>query len=88
VASSSIGKIRLLVSQSPNGETTHRVWGKGASTGEAYQLLYEFQGFTTDGQVLEYSPSTPWTGIQFVKVETVVSPSWVSWREIEVLRAS
>jgi hypothetical protein len=87
-APSSIGKIRLAVSQSPDGETTHRVWGKGASTGEEYQLLYEFRGFTTDGQVLEYSPPTPWTGIQFIKVETVVSPSWVSWREIEVIRAS
>jgi len=84
---SSIGEIRLVVSQYPGGETTHRVWGKGASTGEAYQLLYEFQGFTTDEQVLEYSPPTPWTDMQFVKVETVVSPSWVSWREIEVLKA-
>ncbi len=28
---------------------------------------------------------TPWQGIQFVKVETVASPSWVSWKEIEII---
>jgi len=35
--------------------------------------------------VLEYTPPTPWRGIQFMKVETVESPSSASWREIEIV---
>jgi len=80
-----IKKIRLLVSQSPPGETVHRVLGKG-SAGEAYKVLREFRGFTNDNDVLEHAPPTPWNGIRFIRIETVTSPSWVSWREIEVLR--
>jgi len=82
---STIEKVRLLVSQSPAGETVHRVLGK-ASAGEAYDVLHEFRGFTNDNDVLEYAPPTPWSGIRFIRTETVTSPSWVSWREIEVLR--
>ncbi len=78
----SIGQIRLAISQTPDGQTVHRVWGKGP--GEPYRLLHEFRGFTVDTQVLEYAPQTPWMGIQFLKVETVSSPSWVAWREIEI----
>jgi hypothetical protein len=82
-APASIGQIRLTISQDPEGETVHRVWGKGP--GEDYQLLHEFRGLTKDSQVLEHTPPTLWLGIQFVKVETVESPSWVSWREIEII---
>jgi len=82
---STIKKVRLLVSQSPAGETVHRVLGKG-SAGEAYKVLHEFRGFTNDNDVLEYAPPTPWSSIRFIRIETLTSPSWVSWREIEVLR--
>jgi len=81
----SIGKIRLMVSQSPAGETLHLVWGKGPGAGEGYRLLHEFRGLTEDWQVLEYSPPAPWTGIRLIKIETRESPSWVSWREIEII---
>jgi hypothetical protein len=50
-----------------------------------YWLLHEFQDYTYDSQYLEYAPSSPWQGIRFVRVETISSPSWVSWREIEIL---
>ena len=82
--SSQVGNVTLVTSQSPNGNTDIRVWVKGTGTGGVFQLLCEFVGFTSDGQVLQYSPQTPLTGIQYVKVEIVSSPSWVSWREIMV----
>lgn len=53
-----------------------------------YWLLHEFQNYTYDAQYLEYSPSNPWQGIRFVRVETIYSPSWVSWREIEILSSN
>jgi hypothetical protein len=37
--------------------------------------------------VLSFSPSEPWEGIRRIQIETVASPSWVAWREIEVIAA-
>jgi len=79
-ASLTITRLRLVTAQTPPGLTTHRVYGRGSS-GDT-RLLHEFSGYTTDGEVLEYAPSTPWTDVRFIRVETVASPSWVAWREI------
>jgi hypothetical protein len=78
-----IGRLALLTTQLPEGDTVHRVLGK-AAPGDPYQLLHEFAGFSTEGQWLTHAPPTPWTDIRFVRVETTVSPSWVAWREIEI----
>jgi hypothetical protein len=78
-----IGRISLLTAQSPDGDTVHRVLGK-ARAGDPYQLLHEFTGFTTDDQLLDHSPLTPWENVRFVRIETITSPSWVAWREIRV----
>ena len=79
----SIGKIRLVTGQSPEGNTRHQIW-VGSSRDSLY-LLHTFEGFTTDLQALEFNPETPLTNIRYVKVITRESPSWISWREIEVL---
>jgi hypothetical protein len=34
--------------------------------------------------VLEHSPDPVWTNVRYVRVDTASSPSWVSWREIEI----
>ncbi len=81
----SIWLIRMAVSQFPEGQTVHRLWGKGPNIGQNYQLLHEFNGFTKDPQVLEYISPTPLTNLQFIKIETMVSPSWVGWREIDIV---
>ncbi len=81
---SSIGGIRLPSLLSQTGFTRHRILGKG-EVGD-YQVLYEFSGVTEDGQVLEYRPPQPWQGIRWVRIETLESPSWVAWQEIEILR--
>ena len=78
-----VARIRLSISQDPNGRTVHQVWGRAA--GEDARLLFEFDELTEGDQVLEYAPPEPWERIQFIRIETVTSPSWVSWREIEVL---
>lgn len=46
--------IVLAVAQDPEGETTHVIWGRGP--GETYRQLAELQGFTADGQVVDYTP--------------------------------
>jgi len=80
-----IAQIDLLPGQSPDGETVHRLWGRGPQ--ENFRLLHEFRGFTFDNQYLVFTPESPVEGIQFIRIATVSSPSWVSWREIEVIAA-
>ena len=78
-----IGKIRLSISQSPAGDTLHQVW-VGPAEDQLY-LLYTFEGNTADRQELEYKPEAPVENVRFIRVLTRKSPSWVGWREIEVL---
>lgn len=74
---------RLITSQSPAGDTRHQLWA-GPSL-DKLSLLHTFEGYTTDQQILEYVPDVPVDNIRYVKVITIMSPSWVSWREIELL---
>ena len=77
-----VGAIRLLVAQYPDGATVHRVVGR--SPDGSTQLLAELSGETHDGDWLEITADAPWESIQFIRVETLNSPSWVGWREIQV----
>ncbi len=76
---------RLLTAQSPPGETIHQLW-VGPTSNQLY-LLHTFEGHTSDLQVLEFSPADPVENVRFVRVVTTQSPSWVAWREIEIIAA-
>ena len=78
-----IGEIRLTVGQWPAGDTVHQVWV--GITRDALQLVKEFSGHEYDFDVLNFVPTTPLKNIRFVRIDTTESPSWVTWREIEVL---
>lgn len=78
-----VNKIRLTVAQYPSGKTIHQVF-VGASTSDL-RLIHQFSGVTSDNQVLEFSPTIPLSNVQFVKIVTTESPSWVAWKEIEIL---
>jgi hypothetical protein len=82
-SSYTIGEIRLTVGQWPAGQTVHQLW-VGANL-DALQLVNEFSGQEFDFDILNYAPATPLENIRYVRVVTTESPSWVSWREIEVL---
>jgi hypothetical protein len=79
----SVGRIRLFVTQYPDGPTTHHILTR-AALGDAWTDQYIFTGSTADGDVLEYSPANAWTNVRYVRVETTASVSWVAWREIEI----
>lgn len=76
----SLKSIRMLVRQSPSGQTTHRIWGR--VYGGMEQLLATVSGNTSDGLVLTQSLSGSY---RYLRVETTSSPSWVAWSELEVL---
>jgi hypothetical protein len=81
-----LAAIRLVVAQEPEGPTVHRVLGR--SEGGDFHLLHELRGTTRDGQVVEYAPAEPMSSIRYIRIETTASPSWVAWREIEVMSAT
>jgi len=78
-----ITEIRLLVSQFPAGNTTHRVQ-VSSSSGGAYETVHEFQGSTNDNDWLVFKPDVPLENITQIRIQTILSPSWVAWKEIQV----
>jgi hypothetical protein len=78
-----VSSIRLVITQSPEGDTIHQVWV--GETIDTLALQHTFEGYTVDGQVLELTPGSPLENIRYIRVNTRQSPSWVGWMEIQVL---
>ncbi|MFP3853877.1 MAG: cellulase family glycosylhydrolase [Anaerolineales bacterium] len=78
-----IEEIRLRVAQTPAGQTTHQLHVAGQEG--SLQQVHTFQGETEDNQVLIFRPDSPLEEIQIIRVVTTQSPSWVAWKEIEVI---
>jgi hypothetical protein len=76
-------EIRLLVAQYPAGDTTHRVQVRDASD-NAYQTVHEFNGATNDNDWLIFIPDTPLENVAQIRIQTIASPSWVAWKEIQI----
>lgn len=77
-----ISEIRLIPSQSPAGTTVHQVWVKTA-VDEDYYLIGICEGSTIDGRAIDIRPALI-EDVRFLRIVTTDSPSWVSWREIQV----
>jgi hypothetical protein len=78
-----IGSLRLTVDQWPDGETLHEIWVAGEDG--KLRKVAELQGWTSNGQVLEWTPTAPLRGVRVLRIVTTQSPSWVAWDEIEVI---
>ena len=82
-----ISKIQLVVGQNPNANTTHVI-----SVGQdpsALTPLTTLSGYTYDGQSLTVpcNLDAKCGGVRYIRITTTSSPSWVSWKEIEVYQA-
>ncbi|MCB1246252.1 MAG: discoidin domain-containing protein [Acidimicrobiia bacterium] len=77
-ADTEIGSVELLVAQFPEGRTVHVISIDGVE-------VHTFEGDTAENDVLAWSPDMPIAG-QVIRVTTTVSPSWVSWKEVRILR--
>lgn len=71
-----ISAITLTVSQDPPAAATHVFSSDG-------QTLLEMTQETADFDQIELVPEEPWTEVQRLRIETIDTPSWVAWREIE-----
>ncbi len=74
--------IRLTVSQSPNGNTTHNIYK--TSDNINWVLVESVSGVTSDQDVIIRDYSASPINTAGIRVETTLSPSWVAWYEIEV----
>jgi hypothetical protein len=81
-SASIVCEVRLTVNQYPPGSTVHRLLLR---IGGQWQVVHTFSGQTQIGQVLTWTSPQPVAGVTAVRVETVASPSFVAWYEIEVL---
>lgn len=79
-----IREIRLLVAQWPEGITTHRIEIQTAED-SGFFTVHEFSEATRDNDWLVFSPETPLEDVGHVQILTAASPSWVAWKEIQVL---
>lgn len=81
----SITAIELVTSQFPAGPTVHVVEVISAVN---RREVHRFNGNTTDLQVLRVDFAEPITDAVSVRITTLESTSWVSWREVRVLSES
>jgi hypothetical protein len=77
-----VSKVRLLVRQTPDGATHHILYG--GLTPNPTNPLVSFYDVTYRGAWLTYIPATADPDVRYLRVETIGSPSWVAWEEIEV----
>jgi hypothetical protein len=77
-----VAEVRLSVAQDPPGRTHHRVTCL-ESRGAEPSLLADLRGRTAELDVLVAVPASP-ASCRFLRIDTLASPSWVAWREIEV----
>jgi uncharacterized protein (DUF1800 family) len=75
-----ITQVRLLTAQAPAGPTDHVILvGSAPNPTTVYATL---QGQTDGGMWLESKKPASW--VRYVRVLTRSSPSWISWKEIEI----
>jgi hypothetical protein len=78
-----LSRIRADITQLPDGYTVHEVSVAGPNPRDDYRLVHTFSGFTHDLDILE-QPGVSGQ-VEFIRLKTTESPSWVAWREIEAL---
>ncbi len=83
--SSLIERFKLVDLYGGQGRHVNKLWGKGDVPGSDYILIATLDVNSEQEElVIEYVLPEPIAGIQFIKVETVASPGWIIWHEIEV----
>ena len=78
-----LSSIRADITQLPDGNTVHELSVAGPNPHDDYRLVHTFSGFTHDLDILEQQGISG--EVEFIRLKTTESPSWVAWREIEAL---
>ena len=81
-----LSSIALVVSQEPEGETTHEDWVSNEPIGNdraGAKLVHTFKGNTKNLQTLKFDFPKDTTA-RYLEIRTTDSPSWVGWWEVEI----
>ncbi len=78
-----LSHIELLTAQYPEGITEHQIWLSNDQV--SWTNAYVLRSNTIDGQWLSLPVNL--SG-RYISIMTVLSPSWVAWREIRVFQRS
>ncbi len=79
-----VSEIRLWVAQFPEGPTRHRILVRTAGATQL-TLVHEFVGSTQAQDLLVFKPEASIPNVESVRVESISSPSWIAWAEIQIL---
>jgi hypothetical protein len=86
-APTDVVSIVLSVAQDPPGPSIHQIWIR--QVGGELTLMHTFDGPTTEGDILTYTPPVPLPQVDLVRVVTTkVLDLWPAWHEIEILTAT
>lgn len=77
--------IQMVPLQIAEGRTVHEILVRGPGTGGNFITFHTFDEFAADMHRFSYFAPEPVTGIDTVRIASVEGPSWVVWREIEVI---
>jgi hypothetical protein len=77
-----ISNVCLLTHQTPNGFTSHLLLV--GSNESSLEVVSNLTGYTITGQWINISYNPVLTDIQFLRLYTVTSPSWVAWQKFLV----
>ena len=58
---------------------------KGPENDDVFFEVHKFKSVTKDTQWLTLTFPEPIETIRYVRIETISSPSWIGWKEIEVI---
>lgn len=80
-----LSAIQAVPAQFPEGFTTHLVYGSNDRW--FYDELAGYTGYSSDGRLLQFNNHVRNLAsgrYRFIRIVTQQSPSWVSWREIQI----
>jgi hypothetical protein len=78
-----ITEVSAAVQQTPDGNTTHQVLATLEDGSEVPIAVWK--GYTVSGEVLITDLSAnPVGNVRALKINTIISPSWISWQAVQV----
>ncbi len=78
-----IYKIDLFVAMYPKGYAQHNIWVRKSGSDD-YELLQEIKRELDYDEHISLTFENTVNDVESVKIETVKSPSWIGWYEIEI----
>ncbi len=75
-----ISRLELTPAQYPSGFTEHVIYGRASSSQAS--VLGRISGSTSNATVISHQ-FTRATSVRYLRIETIKSPSWIAWYDIQ-----